>query len=175
MNYPGRSIVLIGMMGAGKSSVGRWLQRRTGLDLLDTDQAAASKLGMSIREIFAQHGEARFRELETAALRELPLKSAVIVTGGGIVLRPENIALLQKLGTIVWLDGDEEILFERATRRGNRPLLETENPRAAFSKLLEARKSLYAKIAEVRIDTSRLGHDEVAKAILNRMEELSRR
>ena len=172
MNFTGRSIVLIGMMGAGKSSIGRWLQRRTGLDLLDTDEIAAAKLGLSIPEIFAKHGEEKFREVETAALRDLPSKPAIIVTGGGIVLRKANIDLLKQLGTIVWLDAEESILFERATRRGNRPLLQTENPRAAFSQLLEARKPLYAKIAEVRIDTSRLGHDEVAGAILNRMEEL---
>src|SRR6266566_8610776 len=91
MNRTGKSIVLIGMMGAGKSSVGRCLHRRTNLALVDTDDIVASKFGISIPEIFSKYGEQRFRDAETQTLRELvSVKPMIIVTGGGIVLRPKN-------------------------------------------------------------------------------------
>src|SRR6266852_4954116 len=103
VNPPGKSIVLIGMMGAGKSCVGRCLQQRTKLALVDTDDIVASKFGISIPEIFSKYGEQGFREAETQALRELaPDRHAIIVTGGGIVLRDENVDLLKRLGTVVW-------------------------------------------------------------------------
>ena len=140
------------MMGAGKSSVGRCLQRRTGLARFDTDELVAKKFALSIPEIFAKHGEENFRNAETKALRDLPNENAVIiVTGGGIVLREENVDLLKQLGTIVWLDADEETLFERASRRGNRPLLQTENPRASLAEMLQNRTPLYEKAADLRI------------------------
>ena len=166
--------MLIGMMGAGKSSVGRCLQRRTGLARFDTDEMVSSKFGLSISEIFSTHGERRFREAETQVLVELAPKAfgAIIVTGGGIVLREENVDLLKRLGTVVWLEAGEETLFERATRRGNRPLLETENPRATISEMLRARAPLYAKVADIRVDTSALTHDEVADVILSKVEEI---
>src|SRR3954454_17102852 len=108
MKLHGRSIVLIGMMGAGKSAVGRCLQQRTGLALFDTDEIVASKFGMSIPEIFAKHGEEEFRKSEIEALRTLPTtEQAIIVAGGGIVLRPENIEILKRRGVVVWLDGEE--------------------------------------------------------------------
>jgi shikimate kinase len=169
-----RSIVLIGFMGAGKSSVGRLLEKRTGLARFETDERIASRSGLTIPEIFSQHGEERFRELETEVLQSLPNeKEAIIVTGGGIVLRETNLDLMRQLGTIVWLDGNEEILFQRASRKGNRPLLQTENPRNKFTELLRTRVPLYAKIAEVRIDTSTLTHDEVADIILDRIDDLT--
>ena len=93
-------------------------------------------------------------------------EQSIVVTGGGIVLRTENSDLLRRLGTIVWLDAEAEILFERASKKGNRPLLETENPRKTFSQLLEARRPLYAKIADVRIDTSGRSQEEVVEDIL---------
>jgi shikimate kinase len=168
-----RSIVLIGMMGAGKSSVGRCLQRRTGLARFDTDEIVSSKFELSISEIFSTHGEGRFREVETQVLVELAAGEAtIIVTGGGIVLREENVDLLKQLGTIVWLDADEETLFERASRRSNRPLLQTEDPRTTFSEMSRARTPLYAKVADIRVDTSALTHDEVADVILRKVEEL---
>src|SRR5439155_26751072 len=118
MNRGAKSIVLIGMMGAGKSSVGRCLQRGIGLALFDTDEIVASKFGLSIPEIFSKYGEDRFREVETEALAELaPAESAIIVTGGGIVLREENIDLIKRLGTVVWLAAEEDTLFERPSRR----------------------------------------------------------
>ena len=170
----GKSIVLVGMMGAGKSSVGRCLHRRTALALHDTDQIVAANFGMSIPEIFAEHGEKKFREAETEALRRVRTEEqTIIITGGGIVLRNENVEILKRLGVIVWLDGDEETLFARASRKKNRPLLQTKNPRKSFSEILGARRSLYANIADIRVDTSILTDEEVALAIPAKLRRMN--
>jgi shikimate kinase len=167
-----KSIVLIGMMGAGKSSVGRCLQRRTGLARLDTDEMLATQFGIPIAQIFATHGEEKFRDAETELLRKLePARPTIIVTGGGIVLRSENVDLLKRLGTVVWLSADEAVLFERASRRNDRPLLQKENPREVFSTLFKQREPLYAAAADIRVDTSVRSHDEVAETILSNLEQ----
>jgi len=176
MNRHGRSIVLVGMMGAGKSSVGVCLRRRTRLKLFDTDEIVTSKFGMPISEIFSSHGENKFREAEAEALQALATaEPVVIVTGGGIVLREENIHLLKRLGVVAWLEADEETLFKRASRPGNRPLLQRKNPRKAFTQMLQARLPLYAKIADIRIDTSELTDEEVAVAILSKFSRYYRK
>jgi len=170
----GRSIVLIGMMGAGKSSIGACLRRRTELGLLDTDEIVASKFGMSIPEIFAEHDEKTFREAETEALRHMPTEQqTIIITGGGIVLRKENVEILKSHAVIVWLDADEETLFARASRKQNRPLLQTKNPRKTFSQILGARRPLYANIADIRVDTSGLTDEEAAVAILAKLRRMN--
>jgi shikimate kinase len=172
----GKSIVLIGMMGAGKSSVGRCLHRRTGLALLDIDEVVASKFQMSIPKIFAEHGEKKFREAETEALRRVQTEEQkIIVTGGGVVLRKENVEILRKQGVIVWLDGNEDTLFARASQKQNRPLLQTKNPRKAFSQILRARRSLYADMLDFRVDTSVLTDEEVAVAILAKLRRINPR
>ena len=166
----GKSIVLIGMMGAGKSSVGACLCRQTGLGLFDTDEIVASKFGMSIPEIFAEHGEKEFRNAETKALRAIRTEEqTIIITGGGIVLRKENVEILKSQGVIVWLDADEKTLFARASRKQNRPLLRTKNRRKALSQIHDARRPLYASIADIRVDTSVLTDEEVAVAILAKL------
>jgi shikimate kinase len=162
------------MMGAGKSSVGACLYRRTGFGLLDTDEIVASKFGISIPEIFSRHGENKFREAETAALRCVrTAEQRIIVTGGGVVLREENVGILKSHAVIVWLDGELETLFARASRKQNRPLLQTENPRKTFSQIFSARRPLYANIADIRIDTSVLTDEEVAVAILAKLRRMS--
>jgi shikimate kinase len=161
------------MMGAGKSSVGRCLQRRTGLHLFDSDEAVSRKLGLSIPEIFDRFGEEKFRQTESEVLREFaPTKPTIVVTGGGTILRPENVGRLKGLGFVLWLDADDRTLFERASRRGHRPLLQTENPQARFEALVAERNPLYAHAADVRIDTSTMNHDEVAEIVLSQVQEL---
>lgn len=161
-------------MGAGKSSVGRCLHRRTGLALHDTDKIVAANLGMPISEIFPKFGESRFRQAETEALRNLATtEQAIIVTGGGIVVHNENVDLLKPMGVIVWLDGDEETLFARASRKKNRPLLQTKNPRKTFSRIVSSRRPVYAKIADIRVDTSALTDEEVALAILAKLSRVN--
>jgi shikimate kinase len=174
VNRRKRSIALIGMMGAGKSSVGACLHRRTGLALHDTDEIVAANFGMSIPEIFAKHGEKKFRESETEALRRMRTEEpTVIITGGGIVLRKENVEILKNQAVVVWLDGDEETLFARASRKQNRSLLQTKNPRKTFLQILTARRPLYANMADIRIDTSVLTDEEVAVAILAKLRRMN--
>jgi shikimate kinase len=176
MRRVAQSIILIGMMGSGKSSVGRCLHRRTGMAVLETDEMVASTFGMSIPEIFSKHGERKFRETETEALRTVSTtKAVVIATGGGMVLRKENVEILKRLGLIVWLDGNKEMLFARASRKTARPLLRTKNPRETFSQILGARRPQYAKIADIRIDTSELTGEEVAVAILSKLKRVNRK
>src|SRR5207244_11019163 len=116
-----KSIVLIGMMGAGKSSVGRCLQQRTGLARLDIDEMVAAQFGIPIAKIFEKHGEERFRIAETDVLRKLvPERPAIVVTGGGIVLRPENGDVLRPLGTLIWVGAEEAALCERDAGRKRR-------------------------------------------------------
>ena len=170
VNQLSQSIVLIGMMGAGKSSVGRCLSRRTDLALYDIDRIVTARFGMSIADIFAGHGEKQFRDAETEALRCIRIEEQkIIITGGGIVLRKENVEILRSQGVIMWLDADEETLYARASRKQNRPLLQSKNPRRAFSQILRARRPLYAKIADIRVDTSILTDQEAAVAILSKL------
>jgi shikimate kinase len=146
----------------------------SGLALLDTDEIVSSKFGMSIPEIFAKHGENKFREAEAKALRAMAMpKHTIIVTGGGIVLRQENVKLLRRMGAIVWLDGNEDALFARASRERNRPLLQTKNPRKTFSQIFDARRSLYATLADIRVDTSVLTDEEISLAILSKLGRLN--
>jgi len=130
---------------------------------------------MPISEIFSTHSEDKFREAETEALRNLsPDQGTIIVTGGGIVLREENVDLLKRFGVVVWLEADEKTLFKRASRTGDRPLLQRKNPRKAFTEMLRARLPLYAKIADIRIDTSELTDEEVAVAIVSKFKKYGR-
>jgi shikimate kinase len=168
----GKSIVLIGFMGTGKSSVGKILERQTGLARFDTDEMISSKLRMPVQEIFSKYGEEKFREAETEALRSLTGKqSAIIVAGGGIVTKAENIDWLRGLGTVVWLDGDYETLRARIDRLGDRPLLQTPDPPASLSELLEARNPLYRNAADIRVDISQKAPGEIAELILKNIRD----
>src|ERR1043166_278648 len=176
MNCLDKSIVLIGMMGAGKSAVGRCLQQRTGFARFDTDEMVSSKFAIPISQIFSTCGEDKFREAETEVLRRIPPhQPSIIVTGGGIILREKNVGLLKRLGVVVWLVGEEGTLFNRASRTSNRPLLGGKNRRIAFAEMLQARLPLYAKIADIRVDTSALTDEEVAVAILSKFKRYYRK
>jgi shikimate kinase len=157
-------------MGAGKSSVGRRLEKSTGYPRFDTDEMIAAKFGLSVPRIFEVHGEDVFRDAESEALRQLDSRNrSIIVTGGGIVLRTTHRELLRQLGTVVYLQADEETLFERISRRASRPLLRTDDPRATMRQLLERRLPLYQEIANLKVDTSHLSHDQVCDLILQSM------
>ena len=127
---------------------------------------------MPIEKIFSTHGEEHFRELETETLRSLSAEEpAIIVTGGGIVLRSENLDLLKRLGAVVWLDADEATLRTRIDRLSDRPLLQTANPEATLSELLEAREQLYRNAADLRVDISQKNPEQVAELILKNMRD----
>ena len=153
-------------MGTGKSSVGRRLAEATGWPRYDTDAMIATALGMRITDIFARLGQERFRAEESAILEKLDAdEQAIIVTGGGAILRPENVPRLKALGTVVCLTADLATLVERLGRRSHRPLLQTENPVETVEKLLEEREPLYRSAADITVDTTALSHDEVARSI----------
>jgi shikimate kinase len=140
-------------MGTGKSRVVKVLEQHTGFRRFDTDEIISSTLKMPIEKIFSIHGEEHFRELETETLRSLSAEErAIIVTGGGIVLRSENVALLKQLGAVVWLDADEATLRTRIHRLSDRPLLRTANPEATLSELRET--SRFTGTADLRVDIS---------------------
>ena len=159
--------MLIGFMGAGKSTVGRHLAQLTSLPRFETDEMVAAQAGLSIAEIFAQRGEEEFRRSETEALASFREEKAILVTGGGILTRAENAERLRQLGQMIHLTADEETLFDRAAREGMRPLLQTGDPRATFAELLRTRAPLYRAAADFTIDTTRLRAEEVAQAIVN--------
>jgi shikimate kinase len=162
-----RNIVLIGFMGSGKSSIGRLLAKHLGWRFADTDRLIVDRSGMEIPGIFATHGEAGFRDLETAALESLgSVTRTVLATGGGAVLRECNRALLRELGFVVALTATEEVIFERVSRNKRRPLLQTDNPRETVAGLLAERRPLYAEAAQFSLDTSSLSHAEAAELIL---------
>ena len=145
---------------------------KTGLPCFDTDEIVARDLVYRCGD-FRPVREEQFRDAETEALGQLSNTApAIIVTGGGMVLRPENVKMLRELGRVVSLEADEETLFRRISRRTTRPLLQTENPRGTVAELLRVREPLYREAADVRLDTSRLTHDEVADAILKSISNL---
>ena len=166
---PGENIVLIGFMGSGKSSIGRRLARRLRFQFLDTDRLVEERAKMTIPEIFKKYGEANFRERETAALDSLlGARRHILATGGGVVTQPGNIPLLRRLGLVVLLSADPEEIFRRVSRNTQRPLLQVENPRQRVLDMMAARRAAYLQAAEFEIDTTKLRHDEVADAILDK-------
>lgn len=155
-------------MGCGKSSVGRRLAALTGHRFVDTDDLIVQSEGYGIPEIFARHGEDYFREVEQRSISELEgICGIVLSTGGGLVLRPANREILKRIGVVAWLDAEPDLLFERASRSGRRPLLQTENPRETFDRLLESRRDIYAEVADFRFDSTHCGHDEAAQLLLD--------
>lgn len=161
------NFVLIGFMGCGKSTVGRRLAGLTGHRFLDTDDAIVEVRNLSIPEIFSQLGEDGFRDLEQRAIENLVgVAGIVLSSGGGAILREPNREALKKIGIVVWLDAEPDTLFERATRTGRRPLLNTPNPRETFDTLLSSRRHLYESVADVRFDSTHTEQDEVARKVL---------
>jgi len=160
------NVVLVGFMGAGKSVCGRLLARRLGRCFVETDDMITAREGRSIPEIFAGPGEARFRQLEAETLDALALKSGeVIATGGGTPCREGRMDQLRALGTVVWLDGNLSELHARATRVGNRPMLEGRSM-AEIEELYRSRQPFYGQ-AHVTVDTTGLGVDQVVARVLS--------
>jgi shikimate kinase len=154
------NVILVGFMGAGKSSVGRLLARRLGRCLVETDEMITAREGRAISEIFRIDGEARFRELEAEVLDALALKSGeVIATGGGFPCRDDRMARLRTLGTVIWLKSDLRVAYERAQRSGVRPMLSGRSL-AEIEDLYRQREPYYGQ-AHITIDTTGLGVDQV--------------
>ena len=161
------NIVLVGFMGSGKSTVGRMLARQLRFRFLDTDKLVEEREGATIPEIFAQHGEAHFRECETSALESLrSVRQHILATGGGIVTVPGNIPLLRSLGLVVLLKADPEEIYRRVSRNAERPLLQVEDPRRRVLDQMTLRQPLYESAAHFQVDSTRLRHEDVTAKIV---------
>jgi shikimate kinase len=151
---PSRNIVVVGLMGAGKTKVGRRLAARLGLRFSDSDQEIEAAAGESIEEIFANRGERAFREGERRVIARLLAQPVhVLATGGGAFMDPLTRALIARRGVSLWLRADLDVLVSRVSRRNNRPLLKGGDPRTILSELMESRHPIYAK-ADVVVDSS---------------------
>lgn len=166
------SLYLVGMMGAGKTTVGRMLARRLKLRFVDSDHEIEARCGVKIPVIFEIEGEAGFRARETQAIAELVrLDGIVLATGGGVVLAAENRQLLAERGTVVYLRATPEHLYERVRQDRNRPLLATGNPLARLRELYRERDPLYRGIADLIVDTGRQSVQVLARGLLEQLGE----
>lgn len=163
----GRPLVLVGMMGAGKTTVGRRLAARLGRHFVDSDEEVEKAAGMSIEDIFATHGEADFRAGEVRVIARLLKESDLVLgTGGGAFINPETRALVKQSAVSVWIKADFELLFSRVSRRSNRPLLKTANPRETLQHLIDARYPTYAE-ADVTVVSKDVPQDQVASEVVD--------
>lgn len=151
---PGRTIVLVGLMGAGKTNIGRRLGVRLNLPFFDSDNEIEAAAGETIEEIFQHRGEAVFRDGERRVIARLLAQPVhVLATGGGAFMDPATRALIVRRGVSVWLRADLDVLVARVSRRGNRPLLKARDPRAVLAELIERRHPIYAE-ADLIVDSS---------------------
>jgi len=162
-----KNIVLIGLMGSGKTTIGKKIAEKTGMKFTDTDELIVLKAGKSINLIFAEDGEAFFRDLESELIKEVSgQENLVISTGGGAVIREENINNLKKNGVLFYLNAPAEELFERIKYDTERPLIKTENPLGTLKTLLENRENFYNQ-ADFKIDTMSKSPVGIADEIIN--------
>lgn len=148
------NLFLVGMMGAGKTTVGRHLARRLNRRFIDADHELEARTGVRIPVIFDIEGEAGFREREAKLLGELcRMEDVVVATGGGVVLREDNRKLLRLAGKVMYLHAPPELLYERTRLDGNRPLLQVADPLGRLRDLYELRDPLYREVADIVIDS----------------------
>jgi shikimate kinase len=161
-----RAVVLVGMMGAGKSTVGRRLAARLGLNFVDADMEIEAAAGMSIPDIFAAHGEQYFRDGEVRVIARL-LESApcVVATGGGAWMRAETRERIRAKGISIWLKAETDVLLRRVKRRSDRPLLQTADPVATIEKLVAERYPVYAS-ADLTLLSREVPHDRIVDECL---------
>jgi shikimate kinase len=158
----GRPLVLVGMMGAGKTTVGRRLANRLGRQFMDSDEEIERAAQMSIPEIFEQRGEGEFRVGEMRVIaRLLKEKDIVLATGGGAFINLETRAMVKAEAVSVWLKADIDVLFERVSRRSNRPLLKTADPKGTLEKLIAERYPIYQE-ADITVISRDVPQDQVA-------------
>ena len=161
-----QSIVLVGLMGAGKTTVGRRLAERLDLPFVDADLEIERAAGKTIPEIFADHGEAYFRDGERRVItRLLDNGPQVLATGGGAFMNSETRKLIAGCGLSVWLRADLALLMKRVRRRSNRPLLDTTDPEAVMRQLIDERYPVYAEAA-ITIDSRDLSHNVIVNDLL---------
>ena len=161
------NIFLVGMMGAGKSTIGKALARHLGREFVDSDRVLAERTGVAVATIFEIEGEGGFRRREAMVIAELAKgEDRVVATGGGSILAAENRHAMRESGTVVYLRARVESLWERTRHDTSRPLLATPDPRAKLQALLAEREPLYREAAHVTVDTGSQGTQTVVKRIL---------
>jgi shikimate kinase len=161
-----RLLVLVGMMGAGKSSIGRRLAEALSLAFVDADTEIERAAGQTISEIFAQHGEAYFRDGERRVIaRLLSAGPQVVSTGGGAFMNAETRALVAASSISIWLKADIDVLMQRVRKRGNRPMLKTEDPEAAMRRLIDERYPVYAE-ANITVVSRDVPHEVIVGEII---------
>jgi shikimate kinase len=164
------SLVLVGMMGVGKSTVGRRLAHRLGLPFVDADDAIIAAASMTIQEIFDLHGEAAFRDGERRVIaRLIDGEPKVIATGGGAFMQAETRALILERATAIWLNADIDVLVERVSRKEGRPLLKDRDPRTVLMELAAVRNPVYA-MAPVHVTSSATPHEATVDQILEALD-----
>ena len=163
----GRSIVLVGMMGVGKSSIGRRLAARLAVPFVDADTEIEKAAGMSIADIFSRHGEADFRSGEARAIaRLLEGGPQVLATGGGAVMNADTRAAIKAKGVSIWLSAELDVLLRRINKRKNeRPMLQTADPAATLRELLVVREPIYAQ-ADLTVQSREVPHDAIVTEII---------
>jgi shikimate kinase len=168
-----KTIVLVGLMGAGKTSVGRRLADLLALNFVDADEEITRAAGRSIEDIFEDYGEKAFRDVEERVIqRLLQEKPRVLATGGGAFMNPRNRQLIAECGISVWLRADLDVLVRRTSRRGGRPLLKNTDHKATLGKLIEQRYPVYGE-ADIIIDSREDGPDVTARVIKQALESFS--
>lgn len=161
------SLVLIGLMGAGKSAVGRRLAASLNLPFTDADSEIEAAAGQSIAEIFAEHGEAYFRTGERKVIaRLLENGPQVLATGGGAYMDPETRAVVKEHGISIWLKASLRVLMKRVGRRDNRPLLQVDNPETVMKKLMAERDPVYAE-ADITVESKEAPHEVMVGSIID--------
>ncbi|WP_323813984.1 shikimate kinase AroK [Cellvibrio sp. NN19] len=167
------NVFLVGPMGAGKSTIGRLLAAELNLNFRDSDRVIEERTGADIPWIFDMEGEEGFRDRETAVLQELANeRDAVIATGGGIVLRPQNREIMKASGFVCYLTASIDQLAERTARDKKRPLLQVENPRQKIIDLLAMRDSLYQDASDFVVNTDRRSPKSVAQEIASLVQDV---
>jgi len=166
-----RSVVLVGLMGAGKTTIGRRLAGALDLPFIDADQEIVEAAGCSISDIFAVYGEQLFRDLEQRVmLRLLSGPPAVLATGGGAFVNPAIRRAVKEKALSVWLKAELEVLLERVSRRDTRPLLKTGNKRDIMNRLMETRYPVYAE-SDVTVDSNAGTHEAVVRRIVSALRD----
>jgi shikimate kinase len=161
-----RNLVLVGMMGAGKSSIGKRLAERLGMRFVDADAEIEAAAGQTIPEIFTEHGEPYFREGEKRVIgRLLDERGLVIATGGGAFMNADTRAHIARRGVSIWLKADVDVLMHRVRKRSNRPLLKTADPEATMRGLMEVRHPVYA-LAEATVQSREVAHEVIVAEII---------
>ncbi|MCR9129469.1 MAG: shikimate kinase [Alphaproteobacteria bacterium] len=169
---PERPITLVGLMGVGKTTIGRRLASRLSRPFLDADAEVESAAGRTVAEIFADFGEAAFRDGERKVIARLldEPKPVVLALGGGAFMDPDTRALIKERAISVWLKADVDTLFERVMRKpGQRPLLETEDPRAVLERLHAERAPVYAQ-ADIVVDSDAASHDTTVQRLIDALQ-----